>query len=137
METSSQVGLKLSSVETSQVNSLFSRDFASGEYLETSPHVNSTQVIMFAPVREEDIVFGADPVCVGVAVSVACLKNYISGIFGWILTKLAWLHCQDGGKQSLGFDGLDLIFKSRRLDQKWRICSLSMKFGQTWFNISL
>ena len=30
----------------------FSGDFASGEYLETSPHVNSIQVIVSAPPRE-------------------------------------------------------------------------------------
>ena len=137
MKTSSQVRLEFSG---SFASGEFSGDFTSGEYLETSPHVNLTQVIMFAPPRGGVHCFCADRRLRWR--QRGCLKNYISGTYWWILTKLAWLHCQDGGKESSGFDGLDHIFKGTApklslLGQKWRICSLFTKFGQTWFNISL
>ena len=91
LRTSSQMRLTLCSVETASGE--FSGDFVSGEYLETSPHVNTTKWLCQSRQGEENIVFGADPVCVGVGVgvgaSVACLKNNISGTYRWLLTILA------------------------------------------------
>ena len=59
------------------------------------------------------IVFGADPVGVGVSVgsvTLPCLHD-ISWTGGWILIKCAWMYYWDMTKSWLGFGDLDLIFK--------------------------
>ena len=80
------------------------------------------------------IVFGADPVGVGVRVSVgvtlSCLHD-ISWTSGWILTKFAWMKHWDMIKSWLGFGDLDLIFKVTaglklpNLSPKVFVCTIS------------
>ena len=53
------------------------------------------------------IAFGADPVGVRIA---SCLHSFFWSN-RWILTKLAYTHYWDGGKNWLDFGDLDLIFK--------------------------
>ena len=55
------------------------------------------------------IVFGADPV--GVCVRVASFPCIIFRTDGRILTKLAQIHCWEGGTSWLDFGDLDPIFK--------------------------
>ena len=53
--------------------------------------------------------FGADPVGVGIGITLSCLHN-ILWTSGWILTKFSWIYNWYITKNWLDFDDLDLIF---------------------------
>ena len=78
--------------------------------------------------RRGHIVFGANPVGVGVGMTLSCLHD-ISWTSGWILTKFAWMYQWDMMKSWLGFGDFDLIFKVTvelpNLSQKVLVCTIS------------
>ena len=74
---------------------------------------NLTEIYYVPPNRRGGghIVFGVDPVGVGVRVRVASFPDVIFWTDGRILTKLAQVHCCEGGTSWLDFGDLGPIFK--------------------------
>ena len=79
------------------------------------------------------IVFGADPV--GVGVRVASFPRVIFWTDGRILTKLAQIHCWEGGTSWLDFGDLGPIFKvTATFFNVWNFVSVRYLMNQ-WTNL--